>query len=728
MSLSALNIHSEYRSFRDNIPQVFFIPLLSRAISYKRAVGYFSSSSLIQISYGLSKLAERGGKIQIIASPYLSEEDIEAIKLGYLKRDKVIRESLVNSLEDPKNETEKERLNLLANLISDNILDIKIAFTNTVFNIGLYHEKMGIIQDALENKVAFSGSMNESAMAMTSNYEAIDVFCSWNNWESERVVVKENAFNLIWDGLEPKIITQKFTEIDDVIIDKYKYSSTFNSNVDDEFIGEKSTNYRIEYSLNYPTIPDSITLYDYQNEAISQWFNNRFCGVFDMATGTGKTITGLSALTKLATTVSNKLAAVIVCPYQHLVEQWVEDLVKFNISAIVGYSSSFQKNWKKKLEKAIIDQNLGVKRSEFFCLICTNATFSSVFVQEQLNKVKSKKLLLIDEAHNFGAVNLSKYLNSMYDFRLALSATLDRHNDEEGTQKLYDFFGEKCIEYTLERAIKEKKLCRYKYFPEIISLNIEERDAYNNLTYEISKCIIIDKYGKSKLTEKGKYLALERARLIAGARGKIDKLKELIKDYLYRKHILIYCGATKSLKENEDYTSVDDVEIRQIDEVTDILGNSLGMKVSQFTSKESIEERERLKKEFDKGENLQALIAIKCLDEGVNIPNIQVAFILASTTNPKEYIQRRGRVLRLSSNKEYAEIFDFVVLPRDLKEVTYLTQEQLKRDQTLVKKELARAEEFSRLSMNLGASESIIDEIKATYRLDSAYYEETEVL
>jgi len=321
-------------------------------------------------------------------------------------------------------------------------------------------------------------------------------------------------------------------------------------------------------------------------------------------------------------------------------------------------------------------------------------------------------------------VNLSKYLNSMYDFRLALSATLDRHNDEEGTQKLYDFFGEKCIEYTLERAIKEKKLCRYKYFPEIISLNIEERDAYNNLTYEISKCIIIDKYGKSKLTEKGKYLALERARLIAGARGKIDKLKELIKDYLYRKHILIYCGATKSLKENEDYTSVDDVEIRQIDEVTDILG----MKVSQFTSKESIEERERLKKEFDKGENLQALIAIKCLDEGVNIPNIQVAFILASTTNPKEYIQRRGRVLRLSSNKEYAEIFDFVVLPRDLKEVTYLTQEQLKRDQTLVKKELARAEEFSRLSMNLGASESIIDEIKATYRLDSAYYEETEVL
>jgi len=128
MSLSALNIHSEYRSFRDNIPQVFFIPLLSRAISYKRAVGYFSSSSLIQISYGLSKLAERGGKIQIIASPYLSEEDIEAIKLGYLKRDKVIRESLVNSLEDPKNETEKERLNLLANLISDNILDIKIAF------------------------------------------------------------------------------------------------------------------------------------------------------------------------------------------------------------------------------------------------------------------------------------------------------------------------------------------------------------------------------------------------------------------------------------------------------------------------------------------------------------------------------------------------------------------------------------------------------------------------
>jgi superfamily II DNA or RNA helicase len=163
---------------------------------------------------------------------------------------------------------------------------------------------------------------------------------------------------------------------------------------------------------------------------------------------------------------------------------------------------------------------------------------------------------------------------------------------------------------------------------------------------------------------------------------------------------------------------VDDEDLRQIDAVTDQLGNKLNMNVSQFTSKENVEEREILKREFADGDTIQALIAIKCLDEGVNIPKIKVAFILASTTNPKEYIQRRGRVLRLAEGKEYAEIYDFITLPRPLDDVPSLTVDQMKKELSLVKNELCRAEEFSRISMNMVEVESVLDEIKEAYSIN----------
>ena len=238
----------------------------------------------------------------------------------------------------------------------------------------------------------------------------------------------------------------------------------------------------------------------------------------------------------------------------------------------------------------------------------------------------------------------------------------------------------------------------------------------------MGKCIIKGKNGKNKLSSRGEKLALQRSRIVAGAKGKLAALEETIQPYLHDKHILVYCGATKGLEENQDYTSVDSEDIRQIDEVTDLLGNKLKMDVSQFTSKEDIEERAVLKREFSIGDTLQVLIAIKCLDEGVNIPKIKTAFILASTTNPKEYIQRRGRVLRLAEGKEYAEIYDFITLPYALEDTLSLTEAQLKRCKTLVKNELNRATEFSRIAINMVESESILDEIKDAYGIQSLDY------
>ncbi len=211
---------------------------------------------------------------------------------------------------------------------------------------------------------------------------------------------------------------------------------------------------------------------------------------------------------------------------------------------------------------------------------------------------------------------------------------------------------------------------------------------------------------------------MKRARLVAGIEDKLTKLEKCIHPYLNDNHLLVYCGATTLLQDNRDRTDTTEDDLRQIDAVTDLLGNKLNMKVSQFTSKEDIEEREILKREFATGETLQALIAIKCLDEGVNIPAIKTAFILASTTNPKEYIQRRGRVLRLYKGKDHAEIYDFLALPRPLDEVASLTDEELRREISLVRNELARAIEFAQIAMNMGEAEQVIDEIKAAYSIN----------
>lgn len=284
------------------------------------------------------------------------------------------------------------------------------------------------------------------------------------------------------------------------------------------------------------------------------------------------------------------------------------------------------------------------------------------------------------------------------------------------------FFGEKCIEFTLDEAIEQEYLTPYKYYPILVSLDDEELEQYKKITNEIGRCIIKDKNGKFSLNERGKALVLKRARIVAGAKEKVGKLKEVLQDYKDDKHLLVYCGATTLMDDNNELIE----EKRQIDIITEMMSKELGMKVSQFTSKEENEEREILRKEFAEGKTLQSLIAIKCLDEGVNIPQIKTAFILASTTNPKEYIQRRGRVLRIAKGKQFATIYDFVTLPRKLENVWNLTEEELRGEKTLARNELNRVIEFKRLALNPMDSDKIVEFIKEAYQLWKDNEEEVE--
>ena len=717
MTLKQLNIKREYRP-DDNIVKSFYIPLLQLAQTYDRAVGFFSSTILAEIAIGIQEIARKDGKIRIVASPHLSEEDITAIKRGYEKRDEIIKRNILKNLRTPKKEFEKAHLNLLANLISDNILDIKIAFTEKETSFGMYHEKMGIISDDSDNSVAFSGSLNETLNALSFNYETIDVYCSWKTEDAERVNDKKEAFERIWNNIESNIKIILFPELSSELINKYKVNKVDYQKPEAEIINAQKIDENIfKKSPNHPVVPAGKEPRDYQQKAINSWKDKNYHGIFDMATGTGKTLTGLSALTTLSEALEHKLSVVIVVPYQHLVEQWVEDIVDFQIKPIIGYSGSQQKDWFRRLERAIFNQELNVPGSEFFLFICTNATFATDRVQNALKKIKGNTLLMVDEAHNAGAARFNVCLTDQYKYRLALSATIDRHGDKEGTEKLFQFFGDKCITYTLEEAIETQKLTPYYYHPIITTLDPDELEKYYELTHEMSKCIMFHKDGTKGLSERGKRIALKRARLIAGGRQKILALEKAIQPYIHDKHILVYCGATTMLSENADISDTDSEDIRQIEAVSSLLGNKLGMKTARFTSNESVDERSTLKKEFARGD-LQALVAIKCLDEGVNIPAIKTAFILASTTNPKEYIQRRGRVLRKHKDKEFAVIYDFITLPRPIGGVHYLTEAQRKLELSLVKNELKRAEEFARISRNRPEAMKVIEPVKEAYAIN----------
>jgi len=565
--------------------------------------------------------------------------------------------------------------------------------------------------DADGNKIVFTGSLNETINAFYNNYESIVVFASWKESRQYAEDMQED-FELLWNNLDKDVEVLEFPKTlrEKIVVHK---KDVINTNLDEE----ESIAHNTIHKKGIPKVPGKYEEFfrDYQKDAISTWERNGYSGIFDMATGTGKTYTGLGAITRLFE-VKGRLAVIIVCPYQHLVEQWVEDIRYFNMDPIIGYSASKQKKWKQRLKDAIIDFNLEIL--DFFCFVTTNATYASAYVREQMQALGMDTLLVVDEAHNFGAPSLQSTLYPQIQYRLALSATLERHMDAIGTNALINYFGEKCIEYGLKRAIDEKKLTPYYYYPIVVYLDEDEYQQYVDLSYRISKECYTNKKGEFCVTEKGKTLMLQRARVVAGAKQKITKLKELMQNYINDSHMLVYCGATRVESFDKDEYEGDDKEgERQIVAVSKMLGNELGMKVSHFTSNESAEERELIKVKFASADPYQAIVAIKCLDEGVNIPSIKTAFILASTTNPKEYIQRRGRVLRLAKNKPFATIYDFVTLAKPLDEVdAYGATYQCERN--LARKEIARIREFGDISKNNRDAFEVIERIKNTYSID----------
>ncbi len=453
-------------------------------------------------------------------------------------------------------------------------------------------------------------------------------------------------------------------------------------------------------NLGFPRMPSVLKLRSYQQQAIENWFRNRGRGILKMATGSGKTITALAIAIQLDHKIGLQ-ALIVVCPYRHLVTQWARECEKFAFQPILAFENA--RTWQNQLSTALYNIHSG--HQKFVAVITTNSTLISDSLQSQLKYFPEKTLIIGDEAHHLGSPKLEASLPRNIGLRLALSATPERHFDDQGTRAILDYFGQVLQpELSLADAIKQGALARYLYYPILVELTAAESLAYNKLTSKIGWALLLSEKENLEIEKEDlTALLIQRSRLIASATNKLTALRKLMINRLETTHTLFYCGDGSVGTENIS-------DLRQMEAVVKILGYELGYRVNTYTAETPIKKREQLRQKFESGE-LQGLVAINCLDEGVDIPAIKNAVILASSQNPRQFIQRRGRILRPHPTKERATLFDMIVLPPELGRNT------LEVERNLLRKELKRFLEFADLADNAGEARVKLLSIQKRYGL-----------
>jgi len=662
---------------------------LSSATSYRRAVGFFSSSVFEIATEEFAEFFRSHGTMELICSPVVSLEDLHALRRGLYDGSTSSR-SVDDVLSRERTSSGPE---VLAWAVATGRLAIRIAVVHSNPRRALYHEKIGILSPKSGGLMAFEGSANESSPGYVSNFERIAVYRSpsirdqhpWAQW-----IVRD--FERLWEdetpGLQVLSLHDAFKQNVFHIREESHAASALQ-------VASMITDMSIPAEIL--KTPPRLQLRPYQEEAVRRWFAQQGCGMFAMATGSGKTITALAALEELYQRLGGPLVIIIIAPYLNLVDQWIAEAKQFGLDPI--NCSGASRDW-----TAAVDTALYLTQSSqrpLLSLATTNATFSGEPFQRLLAKLRVRTVIVADEVHNLGARHLRRRLPERVQLRLGLSATPERWMDEEGTAAVTDYFGSIAFSYDLEDALKgdPPTLSPYKYHPVLVELEDDETEEYLEITALLAR--YMNDPRDENLSDAALGLLLRRARLVACARGKLSALRDVIAPYRRTQYNLVYCGDGRVELEAISANALQDVEespvLRQVDAVTRVLGHDLGMNVSAYTADTPKEARVEVLRDFGQGLK-QALVAIRCLDEGVDIPQVRRAFILASSTNPRQFIQRRGRVLRRAEGKDWAEIFDFVVVPplADLEP----DSAEFRVLRNLVSREMARVVEFARLAIN----------------------------
>jgi len=682
-----------YRSDSHRLDRDFLAPLLSTSIIYNRAVGFFSSSVFSTVSSEFLSFFEKGGRMNLICSPYFSLQDKKALMRAIFSRPEVKHQWTIESIKYVVERRSIPWSELASWLIASDYLKVKIALIDTQDAQKIYHEKIGLFIDANKNILAFSGSVNESLSAYQRNFERIDFFSGIGS-DTEKVrawLIKRN-FDQLWENRTHGL---KVLELHEAFVAGVVKVMTAEIERGNPLEDNGSEGGMISTELFFP--PAALQLMPHQEKAISNWARADGKGILGMATGSGKTITALYLALRLYEVINGQLCILIVAPYIHLVDQWREVSSKFGLNAIrcaEGYTK-----WFEELNSAIYALNSGHRK--VLSISVTAATLGTNVFQDCLRRIRKPMLIIADEVHNYGTELAVNNLPANAQFRLGLTATYDQK-----MILLNEYFGGLVFNYGLEDALRDGILTPYKYYPITVDLDDDEIEEYIDLTGLLAR--YLGNGDDNNLSDSAKKVLLKRARLIASAKNKITILKNYLEKKKSDTHILVYCG-DGTVEGPEDEQSV-----RQIEAVVKVIGREIGMRCASYTARTQAERRIELLKQFSSGE-IQVLVAIRCLDEGVDIPATRTAYILASSTNPRQFIQRRGRVLRLFPGKTTASIYDFFVsppleyIPEYSKEYTVM--------KNLVRRELKRAHEFAELAENGPVAMSELSQIRKHFGL-----------
>lgn len=646
-----------------NIAEVFLQPALATSIRYDRGVGFFSAGWLSMIVDGMSKFAENDGQARIITSPILSEADWKAMQTGTEARsDEILREALEKTVDDLRGLLAKDVRTALAWLVADGVLTFKLAVPINKLS-GEFHAKFGIFTDAEGNQVSFEGSNNETINGTIHNYESFKIFCSWLPSFTSIVEADAQRFERLWNNEDTNLRVFNLPEAARQAIIRIR----------DE-VDERP--YLLPQRLQEIKNATGLYLWKHQQDAIAAWEANGRVGLLSMATGSGKTRTALAA----AERCPELSLLIIAVPKSNLVTQWAGELVQHtNLPApILVFDASTQ--WQDKLFNHI---RAGHRQnwSSPLIIIGTMNSLSGDRFQTLIDDagIPSNTLLIVDEAHNAGAPTFRRVLDERFRWRLGLSATPARHFDEVGTSVIRSYFQETVFIYSMRDALRDGHLTPYEYYVYSAELTEDEYAEYLRLTQRI---IMLRSQTDDRITYQThnqldgdhrdiEMLLIQRARILKKTESKLEAIDRIIRDFKLTRS-LIYCADRDQL---EDVQQI--IREHQIPH-TVYIGD---------TPKE---ERDSALDALSRG-NIPILLAIDCLDEGVDVPAVREAIIVASSTNKRQFIQRRGRVLRLSSEKTRAMLVDIIAIP-PLSAGT--------NGKKLLMNELARAKEMAELAEN----------------------------
>lgn len=667
--LRELGLVEEYRSDGGDVIANFFVRCLSVATRYDRAVGYFTSDGLSVAARGLSAFVSRDSRARLVASPHLTQQDIDAMTRGLRAREDLVERRLLDAIAEAP--APPDGLVFLSWLVAHRRLDVKVAVPTA--GPGIYHEKVGIFEDEDGCRVAFGGSANETVGGLITNFEAIDVFFSWDG-SSPRVERKAANFDRLWSGRTDKLDVMPLPEAvrHELIVIAERH-------------GPRVVTARRPQATIRRVMPAPLGFEarDYQREAIQAWLGNGGRGILSMATGSGKTKTALAAASAVLAARPNQTGAaaiVVVVPYVHLVDQWAEECKGWGLVPIRCYESSA--DWLPIAQEAIDGAHL-IKRP--ILLVTTNKSAVLPPFQRILDQLAGIETLLVgDEVHHLGAEHSQTILRPEFTWRLGLSATPQRWRDEEGTDLLESYFGGIAFEFSIGEAINAGTLTPYRYEPVLVDLDTDELVAYLDVMARIESAAAGEDPGRA---ERVRTLLEERSRILNAASGKLAALAAKISGRNPR-HTLFYCANRQ-----------------QVGAVSEVL-RSEGLVPQPFTAEEDRGRRAEIIADFKSGRT-PAIVAIRALDEGVDIPDTREAHLLASSGNPREFVQRRGRILRLAPDKSEARLVDYVTVPAGVGPF----------ERGLVEREMRRVIEFGATSMEPDLARDAIWPILQAYDL-----------